>query len=297
MFTPMSLYKAICFGEVLWDIFPNGDAAAGGAPMNVAYHLNKLEKPATLISKIGNDALGSRLLDYFTAGGTDTGLVQKDMQYPTGTVIATPGANHEMTYDIVKPVAWDFIDANESQISMVSETPYFVFGSLAARNAHSRNALLQYIDAAQTKVFDINLRSPHYEKPVLEELLQHAAILKLNNHELELISAWYADISLMTDQIKMISDRYNIKQIIVTKGAEGAVYYDGEQFYNHPGYTVTVVDTVGSGDAFLAGFLSGIMENKTPEACIDFACKLGAFVATQQGACPNYTLTDVLTIK
>jgi fructokinase len=56
---------------------------------------------------------------------------------------------------------------------------------------------------------------------------------------------------------------------------------------------VDVVDTVGSGDAFLAGLLSRLLDNSTAEEALDFASRLGAFIATQRGACPEYQVENV----
>lgn len=277
----------VCFGEVLWDFLPMG-ALPGGAPMNVAYHLNQLGVETKMISKIGDDENGEGLLEFMRNYKISTELIQKDDQKLTGTVIATQGDNYEMQYDIVKPVAYDFIDVTPEAFSAVSNASHFIFGSLAVRTEHSRKTLKKLISLADTKVFDINLRSPHYEQEVLEELLQQTDILKLNEYELELVSDWHADISRFADKVRLIGDRYQISKIIVTKGGDGASYFDGEKFYHHAAFKVKVADTIGSGDAFLAGFLSKLICGAAPQECIEFACKLGAFVASKKGACPVY---------
>lgn len=281
----------ICFGEVLWDILPTG-AKPGGAPMNVAYHLNRLGINAKMISKIGDDENGKSLLEFMDQNQIATELVQTDAAQPTGTVLATPGPGNEVQYDIVKPVAYDFIEASQNATDTVANADCFVFGSLAARSKNSRETLLELINLAKTKVFDINLRAPHYEQDVLETLLNHADILKLNEHELEIVSDWHADISEFEDMVRLISDRYQIHKIIITKGGEGATYFNGEKFFNHPGFKVKVADTVGSGDSFLAAFLSKYFNNAEPEECLEFACKMGAFVASQTGGCPKYEVEN-----
>lgn len=280
----------VCFGEVLLDILPD-ESLPGGAPMNVAYHLNQLGVDAKMISKIGRDENGERLLEFMKQHKISTELVQQHSHHSTGTVMATQGANHEMQYEIIKPVAYDFIDITPEAFNAVSNASYFIFGSLAARTDHSRRTLKKLLSLAEKKVFDINLRAPHYEQEVLEDLLAQADILKLNEHELEMVSDWYADISNFEDKVRLIADRYQISKIIVTKGGDGASYFDGEKFYHHPGFKVDVADTIGSGDAFLAGFLSKLVNNSAAEESIAFACKLGAFVATQKGACPGHDAT------
>ncbi len=285
------MIHTVCFGEVLWDILPTG-ALPGGAPMNVAYHLNRLGKTAKIISRIGNDKNGEKLLNFMRQNQIDTLLVQQDDLYHTGTVLATEGDNHEMQYDIVKPVAYDFISYNNDAATSVADAQYFVFGSLAARHPPSYNSLLQYTEAARTKVLDLNIRPPHVQQDVAETLLRKADILKLNEQELDMVNEWYADLSLFEDKIRSISDRYVIDNIIVTRGSKGAAYFDGQNFFYQSGFEVKVADTIGSGDSFLAGFLGSCSEGSRPEECLAFACKLGSFVASQTGGCPAYIVNS-----
>ncbi|MBZ4189950.1 carbohydrate kinase family protein [Niabella beijingensis] len=283
-------YTAICFGEILWDVLPDG-AQPGGAPMNVAYHLNQLGITAGVVSKKGNDEEGERLIRFLEEHRVDTSLIQTDNTHPTGKVLATPGKNYEMQYDIVFPVAWDFIDVAEGVPQQVAASGLFVFGSLAARNEHSRKTLFTLLSRATTKIMDINLRPPHFTQDVVEALLNEATMLKLNENELELLSGWYTFTGTMQEQAAALGKRFSLPDIIITKGADGAAYYTNGAFYEHPGFKVDVVDTVGSGDAFLAGFLSRLLKGSTPETALDFACRLGSFIATQKGACPDYDVT------
>lgn len=283
--------NTICFGEILWDILPH-EKVPGGAPMNVCYHLNQTGHTASIISKIGDDEEGKGLSEFLQQHRVDTSLVQIDSRYATGTVIATQNGN-EMEYDIVQPVAWDFIDATEELLRKVSQASYFICGSLAARSEHSRTTLYRLLEVAQTKVIDINLRPPHFEKSTLEYLFQQADILKLNDHELSLVAGWYTNETNFEEQVTFLSNQFSIPTIIITKGANGAALYYNDIFYYHDGYKVTIADTIGSGDAFLAGFLSRIIQQQTPEASLEFACKLGAFVASQKGACPPYEVDTV----
>ena len=81
--------------------------------------------------------------------------------------------------------------------------------------------------------------------------------------------------------------------MVVTLGAEGAIlFWEGQQ-YQHNGYEVHVKDTIGSGDAFLAGFISKWMENSSPQTALQFASGLGAFIAGKTGGCPDYHIWEV----
>ena len=288
-------HRVVCFGEVLWDILPSG-AVPGGAPMNVAYHLHKQGKHPALITRVGRDQEGQELRAVFSREGVCTDYFQVDDLHETGKVFAQPNEHNEMVYDIVQPVAWDFIEWNETCGDLVSHADYFVFGSLAARNPKSKTTLLRLLEAAKTKVLDINLRAPHYNKQIVEKLLGHTDFLKLNQAELELIAGWFFDYRNTEEQIKSLADRFGIAHVVVTMGGNGAVLYMEGKIYKHPGFRVAVTDTVGSGDAFLAGLLSKLMEQFGPQDALEFANGLGAFIATKTGACPHYETSEVLEL-
>ena len=174
--------KIVCFGEILWDLLPTGNVA-GGAPMNVAYHANQLGTTAQMVSKIGKDELGKELLGFLNKKGVDTSLVQSDGTYPTGTVNVTLDSMGSPSYEIMAPVAWDYINANTTNKAAVQNADAFVFGSLAARNLRTRDTLFELLELTKLKVFDVNLRSPFYSKPLVLKFLQHADIVKMNDEE------------------------------------------------------------------------------------------------------------------
>lgn len=291
MVPAQSNFPVVCFGEILWDFLPHGKVA-GGAPVNVAYHLKQLGKNPAVISRIGNDELGNEIRELFRRKNIDTSFFQTDAIHPTGKVIADI-KDHEVVYDIIKPVAWDFIEWKDDFISLIKGSAYFVFGSLATRNDISGNTLSQCLEIAPTKVFDINLRPPHFEKKGLLELLEKADVLKLNLSELHLISSWFNDFKNDEDSIKSLKESFNIQTIIVTKGSDGAVLYINDTFYYHPGYQVSVADTIGSGDAFLAAMISSFIDGSTAQKSLDFANALGAFIASRSGGCPSYEISEV----
>jgi fructokinase len=288
-------HRVICFGEVLWDILPSG-AVPGGAPMNVTYHLQKLGKQPALITRVGRDEKGKELAAIFSEHGVCTDFFQVDDEHETGKVFAQPKENNEMVYDIVQPVAWDFIEWKDAYSSLAANADYFVFGSLAARNRDSKNTLLQLLEAAKNKVLDINLRAPHYDRRLVEELLGKTDFVKLNLAELELIAGWFSNHTEFGDRIKSIADRFRLSNIVVTMGGDGAAFYRSGNLYDHPGFSVEVKDTVGSGDAFLAGLLSKLMEHAVPQDALEFANGLGAFIATKTGACPQYRTEEVIEL-
>lgn len=285
-------YPVVCFGEILWDILPSGEEA-GGAPMNVAYHLTKHGVNTALVSKIGHDDRGKQLVELLQKQSVVTDFIQSDNVHQTGVVHARPGLNHEMTYEIVQPVAWDFIEWNEDIQKLVEQAQYFVHGSLSARSEVSRNTLLSLLECSQKRVFDINIRPPHFDKKLSLQLLHGVHILKLNEAELNLLAGWYGDYNSMVDQLNKVQDELDIPFVIVTRGERGAMINAKGAIYEHPGYKVLVADTVGSGDAFLAGFLYQTLEGLPVQQALNFACASGALVASYAGACPAYQVEEI----
>jgi fructokinase len=285
--------KLICFGEVLWDLLPSGKIA-GGAPMNVAFHANNLGLSAQMISRVGDDLLGAELLGFLNEKGISTRHIQFDDTYPTGIVEVTLNCAGSPGYRIVEDVAWDHISINkELQDLSLLEADVLVFGSLACRSTQTRQTLLSLLDAATLRVFDVNLRRPFYSKELLEELLSNADIAKLNDEELRILAAWNGAHGSETDQLYFLKQRFGLEVLILTKGSQGAVCMDDTGYHVHPGFAVTVQDTIGSGDAFLAAFLSKMLAGANTPECLEYACALGALVATRQGGTPNVTRQEI----
>lgn len=285
-------HKVVCFGEVLWDLLPAGPVP-GGAPMNVAYHLYKQQKNPAVITRVGNDKKGEELIQIFSDFGVCTDFFQIDHDHETGKVYAVPNEHNEVVYDIVNPAAWDFINYEDRLESLVNHADFFVFGSLAARNEVSKKTLFRLLEVAKNKVLDINLRTPHFNRKIVEELLSKCDFLKLNTAELELITGWFSKYHSLEDRVKSIKEKFKINKLALTNGEDGAsLFLDGRE-YRHIGFKVDVKDTVGSGDAFLAGLLSKLLKKASPEDVLEYASGLGAFIATQTGACPDYELKQV----
>lgn len=289
---PSKLYPVVCFGEVLWDILPD-KFLPGGAPMNVAYHLNKLGAHSALITKVGIDDYGKNLINLLSENGLTTEFFQIDYDHPTGLVYANPNEHNEVVYDIVFPSAWDFIELNDEMIPLVKAAKYFVYGSLTSRSKVSRNSLNQLLEIAQTKALDINLRPPHFHRSDVENLLSKADILKMNVAELELITGWFSNFQTIEDRIKLMQDEFQIETLIVTMGGDGALVNYKGKVHSHEGFKVQVADTIGSGDSFLAGFFHQLLSGSSVENALVFASAVGAFIATQSGACPEYETAQI----
>ncbi|MBE7171632.1 MAG: carbohydrate kinase [Williamsia sp.] len=290
-----STYPVVCFGEVLWEVLPD-KFISGGASVNGAFHLKKLGINPALITKIGMDKAGKELVNLLAAHGLTTDYFQADCDHPTGKLHTQTNEYDEALFDIAFPSAWDFIHWEDAFARLVSCAEFFVFGSLITRCQQSRETLYRLIETARVKVLDINLHAPYFNRRIVEELFGKINILKLNLAELELITGWFSHFTDETDRIKLLQDRFCIETVIVTKGSKGAVLNTGAACFRHNGYRIEVADATGSSDAFLAGFLSKLIDRSPPESALEYACAAGALVASYPGACPDYRPDEIIRL-
>lgn len=278
--------KIVCFGEVLWDVFPT-HKKIGGAPLNVATRLQSFNNEVAMISAIGNDNLGEIILNYLDEHQINRKEVQILNDFETGKVAVTLNEKGAAKYIIEHPKAWDKITVTKEALALVEKADAFVFGSLITRDSVSKNTLYKLLEKAKYKIFDVNLRAPFYKKSVLIQLMKKADFIKFNDEELYEIALYLnSPFKNLEQNIYFLSKETNTKQVCVTKGEHGAVLlYNDTLFYNS-GYQIKVKDTVGSGDSFLATLVSNLLGNKNPQKAIDKACAVGALVAQKEGANP-----------
>ena len=283
----------ICFGEVLWDMIPGGKKP-GGAPLNVAIHLKRMGKNPTVISKDGNDALGRELKQFMAENGLDTQYIATDPNLKTSEVIVQLDENKNATYEICEPVAWDNIVLTDEIKKLPSPADIIIFGSLAQRNKTTRETLLHLVENSDViKLPDVNLRPPYDSPQIFEELLHLSDFVKLNDEELALVSSWNGKSGSDRNVTKWLAEFYNCNTVCVTRGEKGALLFTGGVFFEHHGFKVKAVDTVGAGDSFLAALVSTLFKGENPQKAIEFACAVGAFVASQSGAVPEYSVAEI----
>jgi fructokinase len=285
--------RVTCFGEVLWDVFPTHEKI-GGAPLNVALRLQSFHHNVTIISAIGNDDRGHKLFDYISENGVNTKYIQTKNNINTSIVQVDLNDKGSATYDITFPCAWDYIEMNDDLKLLAKNSDAFVFGSLIARNNISKETLFELLDLAKYKIFDLNLRPPHYSKELLIKLMHKADFIKFNDDELFEVSAYLGSKYLSIEQnIRFISEVTKTNHICVTKGSHGAVLLYNNNLYYNSGYLIKVKDTVGAGDSFLGSLISQLLNDVHPQEAIDFACAVGALVAQSEGANPKISMDTV----
>jgi len=278
--------QVLSFGEVLWDAFGDGKKA-GGAPMNVARHLVQQGVNVTFASSVGMDNSGDALIEFLKSNGLYSDLIQQADEFPTCEVTVKLDENNQATYIIPEPVSWDNIETTDVLNTAAKKASAIVFGSLACRLTATRETLLNLLDETPAlKIFDVNLRPPHFTLSTIETLVARADVVKMNEEEANLLIG--GSSNSLRDQIAEFRSKYHNQTICVTRGENGAIVWHDHKFYESPGCPVKVGDSVGAGDAFLATFVAGLLASHPMQIVVDKACSVGAFVASQRGANPIY---------
>lgn len=281
-----------CFGEVLWDLLPDRQLL-GGAPLNVALRLHSLGSEVCMISAVGNDHLGRKAIEEISTHGLDRKGIGLIESLPTGTV-EVHLADGIASYNIAKNAAWDEIPLSDQILGQVRSSDALVFGTLALRESHNREVLQQLLAAAPYKVIDLNLRAPFFDLGEVNRWMAQCDLVKMNEEELKLIVAYnklqHNDIR---KQLVLVQKLSGAETICLTLGARGAILFSNGVFFDHPGYPVKVVDTIGAGDSFLAGLLHRLFSDDDPNRALERACAIGALVASKNGANCRLSPADI----
>jgi fructokinase len=281
--------QVLCFGEVLWDSLPRG-LFPGGAPLNVAYHLQKLGLRPIVVTAVGRDRLGDELLHRLDSWGIDTRGVTVDPDRSTGlSRVTLVGGSPE--FEVAPDVAWDRIVLSPEIVEVAGRSAAVVFGSLAQRSMHNRGQLATLLELCPgaLKVFDVNLRPPFDASEDVWALAHQADLVKLNDHELGQLLGASPTPAEFGDAVRHFASRAQVRQVCLTAGALGAgLLLDGRWTWR-AARPVPVRDSVGAGDAFLAALLFGrLRANESPERTLRRASRLSRFLVTQDGATPAY---------
>ncbi|TDX10457.1 carbohydrate kinase family protein [Flavobacterium sp. S87F.05.LMB.W.Kidney.N] len=279
--------KAVAYGEVLWDVFAN-EKKIGGAPLNVALRMKTFGCQVAMISCVGNDQDGRVIKEEIKSLGLKIDTIVTSEDFPTGLVNVTLNERGSASYEISYPSAWDKIVLNEQAEKIVKQADVLIYGSLVCRDAVSRKTLKELLNSVAYKVFDVNLRKPHYSYEILQELMNSADFIKFNDEELlEIATAIESPFTSLEDNMHFIAEKTKVRAMCVTKGKHGALLMWEGELYQNGGYPIKVSDTVGAGDSFLAALITSLLTDKAPQNAIDFACAVGALVAEAPGANPE----------
>jgi fructokinase len=273
--------RPLVFGEVLFDVMPDGTRVLGGAPFNVAWHLEAFGLRPLMITRVGADDSGDEVLAAMASWGMDTSGVQRDDAHPTGRV-QVELEDGEPTFHILPDQAYDQVDREVAvQLASTESFGLMYHGSLISRGEVSRSALDGVKGSTELPVFvDVNLRDPWWERKDVMASVDQARWVKLNEAELELLAG-----SFEVETAETFRSDHGLDAVIVTRGGWGAVVVDGNGTYHAaPPAQVEVVDTVGAGDAFSAMFILALVEEWSTETTLERALEFAAALCTVRGA-------------
>lgn len=288
--------KILALGEVLWDRI-KGKMYIGGAPFNSAAYCKKLGADSYLFTAIGDDSLGKKILNIFKEKEIKTNFV-KIISKPTCVVGVFFDEDGSPQYNFPESVSWDYIKICESDINFINKLnfDYFYFGSLAQRKDITFNSFKVLLDRCKFKkvFFDLNLRFPYYSKDKIKYSLSKCNILKVNDDEAKTICKMF---KFRTNDYKELTSvllkKFNIEIMCITLGGKGAYISNKKEFIYCQSYKTIVRDTVGSGDAFTAALMTKLYEGLSIKDSCDFANRIGALVASMNGAIPEYNIKEL----
>lgn len=303
-------------GELLWDILPDG-MRLGGAPANFAVMAGRLGNHAAILSRIGRDEMGRQAINRLDPMPVDTSFLEVDAAHETGrvTINLSDGEPH---YTIHQPAAWDFLDLSNEWIQLAERADALCFGSLAQRGRQSRQTiqtLAAQSSASCIRIFDVNLRAPFYSAEVLEESLELATVLKMNEAEmpvvLDLLDIALLDLErldpaplelairepardgphLSSEQLRQAAENLlqmypTLELVAITRGSRGSLLVNRGEWDEHPGFPVKFADGIGAGDAFTAAIAHYLLRGANLAMLNEAGNRWGGWMASQSGAMP-----------
>lgn len=283
----MKPFNIIGLGEVLWDVLPDGKQL-GGAPANFAYTASRLGNRGIVLSRVGDDANGAAILDELKAKNLSTEHIQIDQKNPTGTV-KVKLENGQPEYEIIEPVAWDFLESSDDWREIAANADAVCFGSLAQRGDISRKTIREFVELSKGwRIFDVNLRQNYFSAEILCESLRLANIVKLNHEELPQIVEMFETAGAdKIAQAENLREKFDLNYVCVTRGAAGSILIKSGEVSEHGGEKAEIADTIGAGDAFTAALTHGVLRDWKLSEINEFANRVGAFVASKTGAMPE----------
>jgi fructokinase len=233
----------------------------------------------------------------------ETGFLQVDQLHETGrvTVSLEGGEPH---YTIHEPAAWDFLQLSDEWVQLVERADAICFGSLAQRNQQARQTIQTLTAEASSsciRVFDVNLRTPFYSAEVLEESLELATVVKMNDAEAPLVldlldlaieEAPVTGETLSTAEYlraaaeRLLGEFPSLQMVAATRGSRGSLLVARDEWDEHPGFPVKVADGIGAGDAFTAAMTHYMLRGADLATLNQAGNRWGGWMASQSGAMP-----------
>jgi fructokinase len=288
--------RIVSIGEVLWDVFEDSEKL-GGAPFNFSVHASRLGHDVTFVSAVGDDARGRTVLARASELGLRSDFIQIAPGTATGVVSVRVDSAGLPDFTIHRPAAYDALRLDAAAVKRLAslQPEWLYYGTLHQAEPASQAETRKLAEAlpGSRKFYDINLRRNCYTRELLSQLMPSAQVVKLNEDEAAAIDSMFGcRHESFSEFTGFWSHKFGWDAVAVTQGAKGCAIRIGADYAEAPGYAVTVADTVGSGDAFAAGFLHGLSQGWNTKRTGDFANRVGAVVASRPGGAPMWSIED-----
>jgi fructokinase len=289
--------KIVAFGEVVWDILPEGKVL-GGTPSNMVYRCNSFGEEGHLLSRVGNDELGRQALRRLEKLGISTANIQVDSEFPTGTVSITFDEKNEPVFDVTPDVAFDHIEFTPEALKLARNADCLFFGLLPQRYGISKNTIRELIkeSSGSVKFFDLKLFQHFFNVGVVEYLLSLSNIVRIKEKEIFFLAE---NLNLKNGKLSYFAGqlvkKYDVELVLITRGAKGVfAFHKQKGVFFDSGYQIAKKDNIGSGMAFSAGFLHFYLHGSPLQEALNFGNAAGAVNTLKTGATSFFTKQEVL---
>lgn len=296
----MSRPMVVGLGELLWDVYPDG-RYVGGATANVAVHAHRLGATGIVASAVGEDGEGDAIIETLRGWGMDTSFIQRCATHPTGSVRVALDERGVPSFECSWDTAFDYLEYDGRLHTLSSKADGVVVGTFDQRNSVGRDTTQRFLAEAEdvVKVFDVNFRWwDEQMEEIVQLTLEHTDILKFAEDEMRRMRDAFGQENRGTISfMRWMSEAFRLKLVALSLGQKGCVLTDGKDTVRSPGVRVSVEDTTGCGDAFVAGLMVKVLEGASMEETAELCNTLGAFVATKKGATPAYADADIQAFR
>lgn len=284
--------RVLSIGEILWD-HCGTQRTIGGAPLNFSAHMARLGNDVAILSAVGQDPPGEEAARHVQELGVDVRFLQTTSAAPTGSTSVLRNDSGEPTSEINRPAAYDFVTLDTVTLQGIRTynpdwlyigTLFHVKPEVALQTVSIRRSM------PRLRVFyDINLRAANWSLPLVKCLSSHADIVKLNESEgrtlADAIGFDYFDASpeaFCQQWLQM----FDLECVCLTLGAKGCLLVTTDDVVTVTCTPIEVMDALGAGDAFSAGFVHAWHHGLNMERSGYFANYMGGLVAGKSGAIP-----------
>ncbi|MFD2368708.1 sugar kinase [Brevibacillus sp. GCM10020057] len=267
----------------------------GGAESNLAIALARLGHQVSWVSRLGDDEFGLFVRNFIRGEGVDTSHVVFDPEHPTAVFFKERQHGKEpKVYYYRKGSAASRMQPEDISEQLIAQAKFLhITGITPALSASCRETLYQAIDKARrhqvSVVFDPNVRLKLWKKAEARSVLMDIA------SRCDIVLPGREEGVLLTgeEREKRICDRLlesGAKSVVLKLGERGAFYATAAGEAEHvPGFPVTeIVDPIGAGDGFAAGFLSGLLRGWTYREAVRLGNRIGAYALTVAGDVEGY---------